>query len=362
MNQQRYGKFLAAGAIILASCIQVGVALAAANDFKVGDWAQVFHDGQWIAVTVASPLDSGGYKVNFLLTVISVKANSSEIRHYTPTAAERQAVIDLRMAKERLEASAANIEQFLATQETGEAKPPVGGTIGAKVSGSVNDFKVGDWAQMNSGGQWIAVTIAKPLDSGSYYVNRGASVVPVNADASDIRHYTPTPEELKVTAETAAAKSKLPHGDTLGAKFGTREPAVCPNRKGSINAATAKQYFACDSEGVLFRDTLFLVNNLVVQVGSARPFNYNLDSSSQGIDTRAEVYDIRGSYNSYQCGPQSTMLNDFANTHNCSKFLSPTAQRRLARTVRAFFLSPYAPIVSRERTVTSSDVSLTLSR
>jgi hypothetical protein len=284
LRQQAYLRFLAAGTIILASCMQGGVALAAAVDFKVGDWAQVFHDGQWIAVTIASPLDSGEYKVNFLLTVIPVKANSSEIRHYTPTAAERQAVIDLRVANERLEASAASIEEFLAMQEAPEVKPQVGGTIGAKFSGSVNDFEVGDWAQMNSGGQWIAVTIARPLDSGSYYVNRGASVVPVNADASGIRHYTPTPEEVKVAAETAAAKSKLPHGDTPGARFGTREPAVCPSRKGPINAATAT--IPCDSEGVLFRDTLFLVNNVIVQVGSARPFNYSLDSSSPGIDTR----------------------------------------------------------------------------
>ena len=132
MRQQRYLKFLAAGTIILASFMQVGVALGAANDFKVGDWAQVFHDGQWIAVTIASPLDSGEYKVNFLLTVIPVKANSSEIRQYTPTAAERQAVIELRLARERLDASAAEVEKFLATQETGPAVPFVGGTAGAK--------------------------------------------------------------------------------------------------------------------------------------------------------------------------------------------------------------------------------------
>jgi hypothetical protein len=112
--------------------MQVRVALAAADDFKVGDWAQVFHDGQWIAVTIASPLDSGEYKVNFLLTVIPVKANSSEIRHYTPTAAERQAAIDLRLARERLDASAAEVEKFLATQETGPADPFIGGTVGPK--------------------------------------------------------------------------------------------------------------------------------------------------------------------------------------------------------------------------------------
>jgi hypothetical protein len=38
------------------------------------------------------------------------------------------------------------------------------------------------------------------------------------------------------------------------------------------------------------------------------------------------VYDIRGTYASYQCAPQTTLMNDFGNTHNCSKFSSPTAQ------------------------------------
>jgi len=140
LRQHRYLKFLAAGTIILASCIQVGVASPAANDFKVGDWAQIFHDGQWIAVTIASPLDSGEYKVNFLLTVIPVKANSSEIRRYTPTAAERQAVIELRLARKRLDASAAEVERFLATQETGPADPFVVGAKAISAGASTADI------------------------------------------------------------------------------------------------------------------------------------------------------------------------------------------------------------------------------
>ena len=350
MNQRRWVRFLAAGAIILAGFVHAGVALAAdpVNDFKVGDWAQVLHDGQWTAVTIASPLDSGEYKVNFLLTVLPVKANPAEIRHYTPTAADRQAVIDLRVAMERLNAAGADIDKFVTAQETGAAKPPrsqkiaqasppVGGTIGgANASGSVKDFKLGDVAQAkNYMGQWITVTIAvlNELPSG---VRLGYTAAPiqdvqpifVNADPNEIRRYTPTPAELQIIRETAAAKASFTHGNTLGAKFGTREPATCPNRKGPINAATAKQYFTCDSEGELFRNTLFLVSNVTVEVGSARPFNYSLDSALQSIDNRAEVYDIRGTYASYQCDPQTTLMNDFGNTHNCSKFPSPTAQGR----------------------------------
>jgi hypothetical protein len=191
---------------------------------------------------------------------------------------------------------------------------------------NVNDFKVGDWAQINMGGEWFTVTIATPLESGSYYVNKGKLALPVNADPRSLRHYQPTAEELRVANETALASQNRPKGNTVGAKFGTREPAACANRKGSINAATAKQYFSCDSEGVFARDNLFLVSDVVVQVGSARPFNMGLDSRAAAIDTRASVYDIRGSYTQYQCGVQSTMLNAFANTHNCDKYIFTAAQ------------------------------------
>lgn len=194
------------------------------------------------------------------------------------------------------------------------------------VAQNVNDFRVGDWAQMMMGNQWYTVTIATPLNSGSYYVNKGGLALPVNADPRYLRHYQPTAEELRIANETTAAANKRPKGDTLGAKYGTREPAACPNRKGPINAATARQYFFCDYEGVKSRDNIYLASDVVIQVGSARAFNYSLDSSATAIDTRAPVFDIRGTYTSYQCGVQSTMLNAFANTHNCNKDVYTTAQ------------------------------------
>ena len=184
---------------------------------------------------------------------------------------------------------------------------------------AVNDFKVGDWAQIKMGYTWFTVTIATPLNAGSYYVNQGPLALPVNADPNYLRHYQPTAEELKVAAETANALNNRPKGE-IGAKFGTREPATCANRKGPINAATAKQYFACDNEGIFSRDTMYLTSDVLIQVGNARPFNYNLDSASPAIDTRSPVYDIRGGFTRYQCGMQSTMLNAFANTHNCYKY------------------------------------------
>jgi hypothetical protein len=194
------------------------------------------------------------------------------------------------------------------------------------VAQNVRDFKVGDFAQIMTGAQWETVTIATPLNAGSYYVNKGKLALPVNADPHYLRHYQPTAEEQRVANETALAMQNRPKGNTTGAKFGTREPAACANRKGPINATTAKQYFSCDSEGVFSRDYLYLVSDVVVQVGASRPFNMSLDAGAAAIDTRASVYDIRGSYTQYQCGVQSTMVNTFGNTHNCNKYIYTAAQ------------------------------------
>jgi hypothetical protein len=191
---------------------------------------------------------------------------------------------------------------------------------------SVTDFKVGDWAQMSMGGKWFTVTIAGPLNAGAYPVNQGKLVLYALANAQSLRHYQPTAEELGVANETAQATQNRPKGDTVGAKFGTREPSTCANRKGPINVANARQYFHCDNEGVFTRDHLYLVTDVVIQVGSARPFNMALDAGGSAIDTGAQVYDIRGSYTQYQCAAQSLAVNAFANSHNCNKYVNTAAQ------------------------------------
>ncbi|HEY5481280.1 MAG TPA: hypothetical protein VIL39_07355 [Verrucomicrobiae bacterium] len=196
----------------------------------------------------------------------------------------------------------------------------------AQANVPVTDLKVGDWAEVLFG-EWTPVTIAAPLSLGAYQVNVGAMVVSVAAYSSKIRHYTPTAADLAVQHETAIAMQNRPKGP-IGAKFGTREPATCPNRKNPPSAVTAKQYFICDWEATVLPLQISLVSDVTIELGAARPFNYNQDSASTGIDVRSVVYDARGKYTSYQCIPQSAALNDFANAHNCNKYPYTTAQGR----------------------------------
>ncbi len=144
------------------------------------------------------------------------------------------------------------------------------GLVATAVAQRVDDFKVGDWAQIWGGGDyWSTVTVATPLNAGSYYVNKGGSTLP--PDPRYLRHYQPTAEELRVANETAAAKNRQPKGDTLGAKFGTREPPlrariarVRPMRPRPNNTSTAIMRVSS------LRLYLSGESDVVIQIGSAR--------------------------------------------------------------------------------------------
>lgn len=180
-------------------------------------------------------------------------------------------------------------------------------------------FKVGACVQFSYANGWVTGTIAKPEVAGAYQVNWGAIVVPASADPHYIRACPAGSVAEGTDPATQAALARLPKGNGLGALYGTRNPATCPNRKVAINVTTARMLLACHSEG-LFGDTLYLIADLTVQVGSPRAYNFNQDSAATGIDARQPVYDIRGSYTRYQCAPLSAEPNDFAKTHNCFKY------------------------------------------
>jgi hypothetical protein len=95
----------------------------------------------------------------------------------------------------------------------------------------------------------------------------------------------------------------------LGKKFGARDPRTCASKKepasGAPTAAQLKAYFICDSEMMtrsgMVGDLLYLVTDVVVEVGKGRPFNQATDSNTS-IDPSQPVYPIRGSYVGWQCG------------------------------------------------------------
>jgi len=190
----------------------------------------------------------------------------------------------------------------------------------------VTDLKVGDAAEVSygPGTPWRPVTIAGPYDRGSYKFNENGLILTTSAYSTLVRRRVATAADVAVTQQSAAAMQNRPTGP-IGGKFGTREPASCPNRKTPPNAGNAKQYFVCDWEANLHPLEIDLVGDVAIELNTPRPFNYVKDSDFPGIDVRSVVYDARGKFTSYICTANSPQLNDFANTHNCNAFPYPSA-------------------------------------
>jgi len=98
--------------------------------------------------------------------------------------------------------------------------------------------------------------------------------------------------------------------ESVGAKFGSRDPRTCATRTEALSAATAKQYFICDSEFTVgpnaSGESIYLVSDVTVQLGKPRPFNMETDTfgfaADNSIDPSQPVVPIRGSFNEWVCG------------------------------------------------------------
>jgi hypothetical protein len=214
-------------------------------------------------------------------------------------------------------------------------------------------FKVGDYVEGRFAGQWIPCQVkdlqlygaggrCAPLSAtcstvGAYIVTCVA-IAPNGAEdftmsLGDVRARAATPEDKRVAAETSAALARQPRGNSLGAKYGTREPRTCASRTvpahGAPSAEQARQYVICELERGDGANPLSLVTNVKVQVASVshEPNQFTKEITSARIDPREPIWDIRGSFTSYLCKSLGSLTasNDIARTHNCSVSDHPNA-------------------------------------
>lgn len=115
----------------------------------------------------------------------------------------------------------------------------------------------------------------------------------------------------------------------IGVTYGSRNPRTCPNTKaptsGPISAQQAMQYVICGYEKEFEGGTtsLFLVDNIKLEIGGGRPFQPGTDGMTDA-DVRSPIYPIRGSYNTYQIaklytGPELSWRNA---GKNCNTYLN----------------------------------------
>lgn len=207
-------------------------------------------------------------------------------------------------------------------------------------------FKAGDNVDAHLFDQWLPCKVfnveANWLVPGSgapraytvtCTVNKTSGPHEFTVPVTDVRARAATSDDKKADAETTAALARQPHGDSLGAKYGTREPRSCGSRNapthGAPSAALASLYVICELERGDGKNPLTLLTNLKVQVApvSHPPNELVKVITAARIDPREPVWDIRGSYTIYQCFALNTLVaaNDFARTHNCWVSDQPTA-------------------------------------
>lgn len=136
-----------------------------------------------------------------------------------------------------------------------------------------------------------------------------------------------------ITLATLGAGSTSPAQDytaiqnrTLQQRYGSRVPRTCADTKaparGAITAALAARYFICQSEKVS-GGSLYLVENVSVQVGGPMPYDRNL-RAFDAVDVRAPLYPIRGSFTLYQCADLITAHSGSPST-SCLVYDNPHA-------------------------------------
>ena len=118
----------------------------------------------------------------------------------------------------------------------------------------------------------------------------------------------------------------------VGAKYAARDPHICRTKKapssGAPTAEQARQYFTCSAEGE-FSHSLYLAENVQVEIGKGRPFNIVQDINTQEIDPSQPVYPIRGSYTQYQCSnvyPKDPWHSIYTAGKNCDIYNVPDAK------------------------------------
>ena len=129
-----------------------------------------------------------------------------------------------------------------------------------------------------------------------------------------------------VAVLVAAFASPLAGADAgPGAKFGARDPKTCPDhtapKRGAITPEAAAKYVTCEEEHAS-DSTLYLVDDMKVQVGAGRKFQLRTDAYND-IDSTKPVYPIRGSYVRYSCGVPRAAFDTVGK--NCTLYDQPHA-------------------------------------
>ncbi len=117
----------------------------------------------------------------------------------------------------------------------------------------------------------------------------------------------------------------------VGAKYGTRDPQTCLSQKeptkGALTPQQATKYLTCGVESES-RGLLYLMQDVKVEIGKGTPYRDLASIHRPGnADTDGLVYQLRGSYKTYQCAPlqQKAPYQEANAGKNCILYSEPKA-------------------------------------
>jgi hypothetical protein len=117
----------------------------------------------------------------------------------------------------------------------------------------------------------------------------------------------------------ASAADISPAPPTFNQQFQARNPRTCAKVTHVPSVAEATIMAQCDFESNSntggSSPVFMLATDVVVQIGSPKPYNPGVDNFWDNIDPAAKVYPLRGSSTSYTCTPE----NPYNKGKNCSK-------------------------------------------
>jgi hypothetical protein len=108
---------------------------------------------------------------------------------------------------------------------------------------------------------------------------------------------------------------------TMLPDYQARAPRTCTAVTKPPSAAQAAVMVQCTMDALSYTG-LGLIQDVKLQMGSSRPFVYWTDAGLDGIDLKADVYPLRGSYTGYFCRLVSNMAPA---GQSCIKSVVPVA-------------------------------------
>lgn len=216
-------------------------------------------------------------------------------------------ITDIQGGKYKVRYDGYNFDSWLTANQFTllQSSPPIPNNSNNQAQNQTT-YKVGDAVEVMSAGSWVKAKILEVKGGGEYLIREERyGIEYIERIGKFLRPIKANPQTNdRNNQATNNGSMVISNENSVGEKYGTREPRICGDTraplKGAITAELAAKYFMCQAEGE-WSDNLYLVEDVKVQVGGGIPYSAIMGQRSLNeIDVRQPVYPVRGTYTKYQ--------------------------------------------------------------